>query len=269
MTAAVVEDAPVLSCRGVTVTVGGRRIVDGVDLDVAAGEWLNVVGPNGAGKTTLLRVLAGLVPPDEGVLDIGGRPARSLRRRDWSRRVALVPQVPLVPPGMTVAHYVLLGRTPHLSPLGSEGAADLDAARSALERLDLLGLAGRAVDTLSGGERQRVLVARLLAQDAPVALLDEPTSALDVGHQQQVLDLVQELRADHGLTVIATMHDLTMAAQYGDRLALMVAGRLVASGLASDILTEDLLSEHYGARVRVLSTDDGPVVVPIRRSDRR
>jgi iron complex transport system ATP-binding protein len=264
VTAALVEDAPVLSCRGVTVALGGRRIVDGVDLDVAPGEWLNIVGPNGAGKTTLLRVLAGLIPADDGELDVGGRPARTLRRREWSRRVALVPQVPLVPPGMIVSHYVLLGRTPHLSPLGSEGAADLEAAHRALERLDLLPLAGRAVDTLSGGERQRVLVARLLTQDAPVALLDEPTAALDVGHQQQVLDLVQELRADTGLTVVATMHDLTMAAQYGDRLALMVAGRLVATGPAHQILTEDVLSTHYGARVRVIPTDDGPVVVPIR-----
>jgi iron complex transport system ATP-binding protein len=108
----------------------------------------------------------------------------------------------------------------------------------------------------------------MLAQEAPVVLLDEPTSALDVGHQQQVLDHVQDLRADHGLTVIATMHDLTMAGQYGDRLALMVEGKVVASGAASDVLAEDLLSLHYRARVRVLSTEDGPVVVPLRQKER-
>ncbi|MEX2659046.1 MAG: ABC transporter ATP-binding protein [Acidimicrobiales bacterium] len=267
MTVARAEDAHMVSCRGVTVTLGDQRVVDGVDLQVDRGEWLNIVGPNGAGKTTLLRVLAGLAGA-EGELHIDGRPTRQLRRREWSRLVALVPQVPLVPPGMTVAQYVLLGRTPHISLLGAERAEDIDAARRALERLDLLPFTERMVDTLSGGERQRVLVARLLAQDAPVALLDEPTSALDVGHQQQVLDLVQELRADHHLTVIATMHDLTMAGQYGDRLALMVAGRVIASGPAEEVLSEELVSLHYGARVRVLTTDDGPVVVPLRQKER-
>lgn len=257
---------PMISCRDVTVHLGGRPVVDGVTLVVERGEWLNVVGPNGAGKTTLLRVLAGLSAA-AGDLELDGNPARTLSRRAWSQRVALVPQVPLVPPGMTVGHYVLLGRTPHLGPLGAEGPADVEAARRALARLDLLGFAQRHVDTLSGGERQRVLVARLLAQEAPVALLDEPTSALDVGHQQQVLDLVQELRADGALTVVATMHDLTMAGQYGDRVALMVAGRMVASGPAAEVLSEDVVSHHYGARVRVLHTDDGPVVVPTRRQD--
>jgi iron complex transport system ATP-binding protein len=197
---------------------------------------------------------------------IDGRDAKELRRRERSRLVALVPQSPLVPPGMTVAEYVLLGRTAHIHPLASESRHDLDAVAVAIDRLDLRGFADRTVDTLSGGERQRVLVARLLAQDAPIALLDEPTSALDVGHQQQVLDLVDELRHTHGLTVIATMHDLTMAGQYGDRVALLVDGCLAAQGLASEVLTEEVLNAHYGARIRILQTDDGPVVVPIRES---
>jgi iron complex transport system ATP-binding protein len=165
---------------------------------------------------------------------------------------------------MTVTHYVLLGRTPHLPPLGGESSEDVDAAAAAMERLDLLTLADRPVTTLSGGERQRVLVARLLAQDAPVALLDEPTTALDVGHQQQVLDLVDELRADRPLTVVATMHDLTLAAQYGDRVALLDEGRLVATGTADDVLREDTLSSLYRARVRVLRDGDSLVVVPVR-----
>ena len=254
---------PALSCRGATVTIGQRRLLDAVDLDVPPGEWLNVVGPNGAGKTTLLRVLAGLAAA-EGTICVQGRDVRSLHRREWAQRVALVPQSPVVPAGMTVAQYVLLGRTPHIPPLGAEGPADIDAARGALARLDLLDFADRDVETLSGGERQRVLVARLLAQDAPIALLDEPTTALDVGHQQQVLDLVEDLRQHQELTVVATMHDLTMAGQYGDRLAMIVGGRVVATGTADDVLTEDALSTHYGARVRVLQSDDGPVVVPVR-----
>lgn len=252
-----------IALEHVTVRVDGRALVDDVSLDVARGEWLNVVGPNGAGKTTLLRALAGLTD-FEGTIAVDGRDATSMRRKDLARLVALVPQIPQIPPGMSVAHYALLGRTPHLGLLGGESRSDLEAARGALARLDLLDLADRPVATLSGGERQRVLVARLLAQNAPIALLDEPTTALDVGHQQQVLDLVDELRHDHGLTVVATMHDLTLAAQYGDRVALLDAGRVAATGAPRDVLTEETLSTLYGARVRVLRDGDSLVVVPKR-----
>jgi iron complex transport system ATP-binding protein len=253
----------VIALDHVSVAFGDRRVVDDVSFAVAPGEWLNVVGPNGAGKTTLLRVLAGLTG-FEGALSIDGRDTRTFKRKELARRVALVPQIPQIPAGMTVAQYVLLGRTPWLPPLGAEGPGDIEAARRALERLDLLTFADRAVTTLSGGERQRVLVARLLAQDAPIALLDEPTTALDVGHQQQVLDLVDELRHDHSLTVIATMHDLTLAAQYGDRVALLDGGRMAATGSAGEVLTEDRLSALYGARVKVLRDGDSLVIVPVR-----
>lgn len=252
-----------IALRNVSVAFDGRAVVDDVSLDVAAGEWLNVVGPNGAGKTTLLRVLGGLTP-FAGSFSIDGREHHTFKRKELARRIALVPQIPQIPAGMSVAHYVLLGRTPHLRPLGAEGPADLDAARRALDRLDLLPFADRPVTTLSGGERQRVLVARLLAQDAPIALLDEPTTALDVGHQQQVLDLVDDLRHDHDLTVIATMHDLTLAAQYGDRIALLDRGRIAATGTATEVLTEEALNVLYGARVRVFRDGDSLVVVPTR-----
>jgi len=252
-----------IELRDVSVAFDGRRVVDGVSLDVASGAWLNIVGPNGAGKTTLLRTIAGLQSFD-GAVAVDGRDSRTFKRREWARAVALVPQVPLVPRDMTVAHYVLLGRTPHLALFGGETEHDVEVAQGALDRLDLLPFADRAVTTLSGGERQRVLVARLLAQDAPVALLDEPTTALDVGHQQQVLDLVDELRHDRALTVVATMHDLTLAAQYGDAVALLDGGHLVATGSANDVLRDDTLSALYGARVRVLRDGDSLVVVPVR-----
>jgi iron complex transport system ATP-binding protein len=252
-----------LSVDDVSVAFDGARVVDRVSLTVERGSWLNVVGPNGAGKTTLLRALAGLAHYS-GAIAVDGCDVRTMKRKELARAVALVPQIPQVPPGMTVAHYVLLGRTPYLRPLAGEGPSDVAAARRALERLDLLAFADRPVTTLSGGERQRVLVARMLAQDAPVALLDEPTAALDVGHQQQVLDLVDELRHDHGLTVVATMHDLTLAAQYGDRVALLDRGRVMATGCADEVLTEPTLSALYGARVRVLRDGDSLVVVPKR-----
>jgi len=254
----------VIRAEGLTADLGGVRVLDGVDLVVAPGEWVTVVGPNGAGKSTLLRALAGLVA-HRGEVVLAGAPARSLSRRERARLVALVPQTPVVPDGMRVTDYVLLGRTPHLRALAAHGAADLAAARAALERLDLVGLADRPVASLSGGERQRVLLARALAQAAPVVLLDEPTTALDVGHQQQVLELVDDLRRDGRLTVLSTMHDLTLAGQYAGRVALLDAGRVVAEGRPADVLTEDALARHYDARVRVLAQDGHPVVVPLRR----
>jgi iron complex transport system ATP-binding protein len=166
---------------------------------------------------------------------------------------------------MTVADYVLLGRNPHINPLGVEGSHDLAAVHDALAHLELVEMAGRVVSTLSGGERQRVLIARALAQGSPIVLLDEPTTALDVGHQQQVLELVDTLRLAHGLSVISTMHDLTLAGQYAERLILLDAGRVVVEGAAADVLTEDNLARYYGAKVRVIHDGGQPVILPFRQ----
>jgi iron complex transport system ATP-binding protein len=224
-----------------------------------------LIGPNGAGKSTLLRAVAGLVHY-RGRIEVMGDDAAGLARRALARRVALVPQVPVMPDEMTVREYVLLGRTPHVSYLGREGRSDRDSAERALARLDLRDFAGRRLDSLSGGERQRATLARALAQEAPVLLLDEPTSALDVGRQQQALELVDGLRRDAGLTVLTAMHDLTLAGQYADRLLLLDGGRLVAGGGARSVLTRPLIAEHYGADVRVVDGDEsGLVVVPVRR----
>jgi iron complex transport system ATP-binding protein len=152
-----------------------------------------------------------------------------------------------------------------LSYFGSERRVDHQAADAALEQLDLTPFARRRLDTLSGGERQRATLARALAQDAPILLLDEPTAALDVGRQQQVLELVDSLRARRGLTVLSTMHDLTLAGQYADRLLLLNGGKLVAAGTAREVLTRSLITEHYGAEVALVDTpDSGFVVVPVR-----
>jgi iron complex transport system ATP-binding protein len=165
---------------------------------------------------------------------------------------------------MTVAEYVLLGRTPHLGPLAKEGARDRDAAARSLGRLDLLPFADRRLGTLSGGEKQRVVVARALAQEAPIVLLDEPTAALDIGHQQQALELLDGLRVEAGLTLVSAMHDLTLAAQYADRMLLLDAGRIVADGPPVDVLTEAVIAEHYGAAIDVVPVGDRIAVVPRR-----
>ena len=252
-----------IEVRGVRVTLDGAEVLRGVDLTVATGEWVTVIGPNGAGKSTLLRVIAGLVPAT-GEVAILGRHLGARRRRERARLVATVTQHPVVPPGMAVLDYALLGRNPYLPPLGRESAADLAAVAEVLSRLDLTGLAHRRLETLSGGERQRVFLARALAQQPRVLLLDEPTSALDIGHQQEVLELVDTLRRERGLTVVTTMHDLSVAGEYADRLVLLAGGEVVADGPATEVLTEELLARHYRARVRIEPGGRGPAVVPIR-----
>jgi iron complex transport system ATP-binding protein len=254
-----------LALDRVSVTLGGAQILDKVTYSVETGEWVALIGPNGAGKTTALRAVAGLVPYDGG-LRVFDHDAAAVARKELARQVALVPQVPLIPGDITVREYVLLGRTPHLGYFGTERRADHRAADHALEQLDLIPFARRRLDTLSGGERQRATLARALAQDAPLLLLDEPTAALDMGRQQQVLEIVDRLRAEHGLTVLSTMHDLTLAGQYADRLLLLDSGRLVAAGRADEVLTRALITEHYGAEVEVVDAPgSGFVVVPVRR----
>jgi iron complex transport system ATP-binding protein len=251
-----------LAIRGLSVELGGRRVVGDLTMQAQRGEWVGLIGPNGAGKTTALRAVSGLVGYS-GSVSVGGAEVARLSRRDVARSVALVPQAPAIPPALTVAEYVLLGRTPHIAYLGRESASDLAAVAQALRRLDLDELAQRALTSLSGGERQRAVLARALAQEAPLLLLDEPTSALDIGRQQSVLELVDCLRHELGLTVVAAMHDLTLAGQYADRLVLLSAGLPAADGTPAEVLTEWTVAEHYRARVEVLAGTT-PVVVPRR-----
>jgi iron complex transport system ATP-binding protein len=238
-------------------------VVDRVDADVADGEWVALIGPNGAGKTTLLRALARLVP-FAGEIELDGRRLAALGRGELARLVAVVPQEPSTPPWMTVAEYVLLGRIPHLGLLAKEGMRDREAAARALARLDLLAFMERRLGTLSGGEKQRVVVARALAQEAAIVLLDEPTAALDIGHQQQALDLLDGLRAESGLTLVAAMHDLTLAAQYADRMLLLDGGRVAADGAPTDVLTAPVIARHYGAAIDVVPVGDRIAIVPRR-----
>jgi iron complex transport system ATP-binding protein len=231
----------------------------------AAGEWVGLIGANGAGKSSLLRAVAHLVPY-QGSVRVDGAPAAELSRRRRAQLIAYVPQQPELPAGMSVLDYTLLGRTPHISYFGVESAADRRHCLDVLDQLQLAAVADRHLATLSGGEVQRVVLARALSQDAPVLLLDEPTSALDLGRRVDALELVDELRRERGLTVLSAMHDLTLAAQFADRLVLLAAGRVVASGPPADVLREDLLSASFGVHVRVIVDDDGSLLVVPQRS---
>ncbi len=257
---------PAVYAVDLTVRVGAEVLLGPTEFTVGAGDWVNVIGPNGAGKSTLLRAIVGLIG-HSGRLDIGGVALRDLDLRARSRLIGFVPQQPMMPVGMSVAQYVLLGRAPHVGRFGSESTTDLQRLDAALEQLDLGPLAERRLETLSGGERQRVSIARALAQEPTLLLLDEPTSALDVGHQQEVLELIDDLRRRLGLSVVSTMHDLTLAAQYGDHLVLLAGGRIVAEGPPIQVLTGPQLHQHYGARVDVIHHRGHPVVVPVRATN--
>lgn len=246
-----------ISWREVEVSYGNRRVLGPVSIAVADGEWVGLIGPNGAGKTTLLKTAVGVAPHSGGVSLNGFQRRRGLD-------IAWMPQRPQLPDDMGVADYVMLGRTPHLGYLGAETQHDVETVLLALEKLDLSEFARRPLGTLSGGEAQRAVLARALAQEAPVLLLDEPTASLDVGHAVEVLDVVDELRRREGLTVVSAAHDLTLAGRYADRLLLISGGAVVAEGDPRTVLTEENLQAHYGAGIRVIDDSDGPIVVPVR-----
>jgi iron complex transport system ATP-binding protein len=248
--------------RHLGVRLGGRSIVHDVTLDVPQGAWVCVVGPNGAGKTTLLHAIAGLIPFD-GAVELRGRPLGSFGRRERARNVALVPQQPVIPDGVTVEEYVRLGRTPHLGILGAERHEDVVTVHAELDRLELWPQADRRLDSLSGGEFQRVVIARALVQEAPLLLLDEPTTGLDLGHQVRMLELVEELRRTKGISVLSTMHDLTLAGRFADRFALLSGGRIVSVGSRTDVLDPAVIGEHFGTTVRVIDGELGWAVVPL------
>ncbi len=258
------RDVSSLELREVGVTYGRRQALAPFSDVVHSGEWSGLIGPNGAGKSSLLRAIVGLVDASGDVL-VDGAPLAIRSRRRRSELVAYVPQSPILPDDMTGFEYVLLGRAPYVGYFGTESRHDKAMTASVLERLELEPFAFRRLGTLSGGERQRLVIARALAQEAPILLLDEPTSALDIGHQQQALELVSRLRRDHGLTVVSAMHDLTLAGLYSDRLSLLHEGLCVARGQAADVLQAETLAEFYGVRVTVHHEADGTVVVIPRR----
>ena len=245
------------------VTLGNKKVVSDFSVTVSVGDWVCVIGPNGAGKSSMLRALAGIVD-SSGELFIDDKNLRSLNQRARACWIAYVAQEPVMPQGMSVFNYVMLGRTAHLNMLASETPRDVEVTNYVIDEIGLHDFVERDVATLSGGERQRVAIARALAQASPIVLLDEPTTALDVGYQQEVLELIDRLRKEKKIAVISTMHDLTVSGLYPDRLILLANGRIVAQGDARTVLTAERILEHYGARVNVIESETGPVVIPER-----
>jgi iron complex transport system ATP-binding protein len=236
----------VIRLEGVTVLYRERAALRDVALHVEAGERLAVIGPNGAGKSTLLRVIAGLLRPVTGTVELAGGRLDRLDRQAVARRLAVVPQLPTLPFATSVEEVVALGRLPHEHPVRGMRPGDRSAVAAAIDRVGVGHLLGRDARELSLGERQLVLLAMAVAQEAPVLVLDEPTVHLDLRHQVEVMDLVGDLNARDGTTIIAVLHDVGLAAHFFPRLVLLDRGRIVADGAPADVLTPDRIREVFG-----------------------
>ena len=253
-----------LEIHSLVVNYAEAAVLKGINLNVAEGEIMAVIGPNGAGKTTLIRAVSGVLPIQSGSINIDGRNLSRMGSKDRARLLAVVPQARSLPGDVTVYETVLLGRTPYLNWLGSSGAADHTAVRQAIELTHLELLMNRRVGELSGGEQQRVLLARALAQNAPLLLLDEPTTYLDLQHQTVLLNLVRSLAAQKHLAVLMILHDLNLAGLYTDRVTLLVGGKIHAMGSPDQVITSENLAAIYHIPVNVVRHPEygTPLVLP-------
>jgi iron complex transport system ATP-binding protein len=248
--------APILQCQSVSYTLDGATLIAGAELAVETGTFLGVIGPNGAGKSTLLRLAAGLIAPSSGEITLDGRSLRAQPRKQIARLLGYVPQQVRLDFPFSVADVVMDGRNPHLGRFQIGDTADRRIVWEAMEQTGILPLAERNVQTLSGGEKQRVLIARALAQQPRVLLLDEPTANLDLYHQHAIVRLVRRLAAEQGLAVVAAIHDINLAARYCDQLAVLMSGRIVATGPPAMTLTRALLAGVFAVEAEITPEPD-------------
>jgi iron complex transport system ATP-binding protein len=258
-----VDVAP-LGATDLRAGYGDRTVLDGITLDVPRSQVTSVLGANGCGKSTLLRVLARLLPPTSGSVALDGRLLTDLRSREIARRMAVLPQNPVAPEGLTVADLAARGRQPHQPWYRQWSAQDEAIAAAAMAATGVADLADRPLEELSGGQRQRAWIAMVLAQQTDLLLLDEPTTHLDLAHAVEVLELVVRLRRDHGKTVLMVLHDLSLAARFSDHVVLLGDGRVRAAGPPAEVLTPALLREVFGLHAHVFPdpVDGLPTIVP-------
>nr|WP_313543904.1 ABC transporter ATP-binding protein [Leifsonia aquatica] len=259
-----------LVARDLTLSYEGRVVVEGLDLTVPPGKVTAIVGPNACGKSTLLRGLSRLLAPAGGSVLLDGADIHSLPTKQVATRLGLLPQTPVAPDGITVADLVSRGRYPHQGWFRRWTADDDTAVSEAMAATGITELAERSVDELSGGQRQRVWIAMALAQQTDILLLDEPTTFLDISHQIDVLDLLLDLNAARGATIVMVLHDLNLAARYADHLVAMRDGSIVAAGDPSEVVTAELVRDVFGVE-SVIASDPvtaTPLVVPLGRHHR-
>lgn len=222
-----------------------------ISFSVNKGNFFIIIGPNGSGKTTLMRIISEILKPDEGELDILGRPIHKYSKKSIARIIAFVPQLEVVDFPFTVYEIVLMGRSPHQGMLGLEKKCDLEVIGQAMEFTGVEHLALRRLDQLSGGERQRVFIARAISQEPQIILLDEPTASLDLRHQVRVMDLMERLKKEKGITVIMVSHDVNLAAMYCDQLLLLKEGQVLSLGPPNEVLTFQAIEKAYECTVLV------------------
>ncbi|AGF71641.1 ABC transporter ATP-binding protein [Corynebacterium halotolerans] len=256
-----------LTARDIHLAYGDRRVIEDLSVELVPGAVTSIVGPNGCGKSTLLRALSRLLKPSGGQVLLDGRALAEYPTKKLARTLGLLPQTPVAPDGIVVADLVGRGRTPHQGLLGRWSTRDHEIVAEALAATGTTELAERSVDELSGGQRQRVWIAMALAQDTDILLLDEPTTYLDVAHQLEVLDLLTDLNASRGTTVVMVLHDLNLAARYSDQLVAMHAGTVHTVGTPEQVVTEATMKEVFDIDSRVLPdpVSGRPMVMPIGR----
>jgi len=235
----------------VSLGYGKRTVLHNISLEAKPGEILGIIGPNGSGKSTLIRGITRLISPTSGQIFLDGQNTASMSHSDLARLVAVVPQNPVLPGLFTALEVVLMGRTPHLGLFKYEGKRDLAIAQRAMEATQTTAFAERRIDELSGGERQRLTIARALAQEPKMILLDEPTAHLDINYQIETLDTARQLCLEQKLIVVATLHDLNLAAQYCDRLVVLSNGKIHCHGVPEAVINPQTIKEVYGAEVYV------------------
>ena len=253
-----------LHVRDLTVSYGAATIIDGLALDVPRGGVTTIVGPNGCGKSTLLRAVAGLIPRERGEVVLDGRNAAEMKRREIARTLAVLPQTPVAPDGLTVRDLVGRGRHPHQTWLRQASEKDTAMVDEVMELTQVSEFAERPLERLSGGQRQRAWIAMVLAQDTPLVLLDEPTTYLDLSHSVELLALIRRLADDMGRTVVMVLHDLNLAARFSDQLVVMKGGEVQAAGTPAEVVSEQLLADVFSLPA-VVAEDPvagGPLIVP-------
>ncbi len=256
--------APKLETRGLSLGYETRTIVEGLHLELKSGSITTLVGANGSGKSTILRALARLLKPQAGAVLLDGKAIHTLPTKTVAKRLAILPQAPFAPEGLTVEALAWFGRYPHQGFMQGRTSHDTEIVNRALEQTRMTPFKDRALETLSGGQRQRAWIAMSLAQDTPILLLDEPTTYLDVKYQLEVLHLLAELNTEGGKTVVMVLHDLNQAAQFSHELVVVKDGRVVAQDSPERVLTLELLRDVFGLEAHLIR-DPGsgkPHVIP-------
>jgi iron complex transport system ATP-binding protein len=260
----------VLAAESLSVGYGRQLVIPELSLQITLGTITALVGPNGSGKSTVLKALARLIAPRAGAVYLDGRAIARLPTREVAQQLAILPQGPGAPEELTVGELVEQGRYPHAGPLRMLREQDHVAITQALTQANMLELRQRRLDSLSGGERQRAWIALALAQATPILLLDEPTTFLDVGHQLEVLTLIQQLNRTQSKTIVLVLHDLNQAARYAERMIVLRAGRVVADGPPREVLTTALLADVFHVQAHIIShpADGLPVCLPYTIGER-